>query len=108
MMAGIYEIIFKAVSKLRDDSALGRRMSNKWLPAEPWIKALKMSHLIDPIFEINAQKYNKAMSTASCDWSQEMLRFDGSNDTGFFRATYRKESFYYVTERKKQVKVLRD
>ena len=69
-MTGIYEIFFKAVWKLRENSTLGRRLSNKWLPAEPWVKALKMSHLIDPIFEINAQKFNKAMSTASCDWSQ--------------------------------------
>ena len=54
---GIYSIITTAVSKLRADPWYGPRLSNKWLPAEPWVLALKSSDFLHASFEINNQCY---------------------------------------------------
>ena len=92
----VFEIIIAAVSKLRDHEVLGPRVSNKWLSAETWRKALSMSRLIDASIEISVINFNKAMSSKKCPWHVAMDCFDGSNKTGVFRLEYSKTKYYYV------------
>jgi hypothetical protein len=49
------------VPRLRADQRWGPRLSNKWLPAKPWVKAIEQARLINVEFDIDARKFNKAM-----------------------------------------------
>jgi hypothetical protein len=99
----LYAIITSAVLRLRDHELLGPRVVRRWLPAGTWVEALRMSRLIDPMLELNAHNFNKAMSNRYCPWREAMRYFDDSNTTGVFQVTYRKTLYYYVTESGEQV-----
>jgi hypothetical protein len=99
MNAGVYNSITLAVEEILNDLGPGRRFVNKWLPAETWVQALK---IVRPRIEITTKEFNKAMATEKCKWSQSMLRFDGTNDTGVYRVLYKKTKFYYITPDKKK------
>ena len=88
---GIYSVITTAVSQLRADPWFGPRLS-------------KNSDFLHASFEINNQRFNKAMTSAKCEWHESMLRFDGSNTTGFFLIEFKNQFFYYVTNKLKQVR----
>ena len=74
---GINSIIAKAVVLLHTDSLYGPRLSNCWLPAATWAEALAKSGHIDPaIVNIDARKFNTAMSK-SILFGESMTLFDG-------------------------------
>jgi hypothetical protein len=82
---GINSIIAKAVVLLHTDSLYRPRLSNCWLPAATWAKALVKSGHIDPaIVNIDARKFNTAMSK-SILFGESMTHFDGTNQSGMFR-----------------------
>ena len=58
-----YSIILAAVSRLRDHELWGPRLSNKWLPAETWVKAIEQARLINVDLHIDA-----AMACEICTW----------------------------------------
>lgn len=101
---GLYGRITAAVSKLRSDPFFGPRLSNKWLPTETWIAALKMSCFLDGRLVVDKKLFNKAMTCAKCEWRDLMTSFDGLNHTGFFRCEFSHQKYYYSTEKLKQVK----
>jgi hypothetical protein len=103
IQTSIYGIISNAVSSLHADPTWGPRLSNKWLPTEIWVDALTKSHLIDKSFVVDSRKFNKAMTSSKSEWSESMLHFDGTNNTGVFRVCFQKQFYYFITERKKQV-----
>ena len=63
-----YSIILAAVPRLRADQRWGPRLSNKWLPAETWVKAIEQARLINVDLHIDAGKFNKAMACEICTW----------------------------------------
>jgi hypothetical protein len=79
---GLYGIITSAVSRLRDDELWGPRVSRKWLPAGTWVEALHMSRFINPMLEINAKTFNRAMACEICTWRISMLKFNLTNSSG--------------------------
>jgi hypothetical protein len=103
VQTSIYEIIASAVSVLRADPTFGPRLSNKWLPTKIWVDALAKSCLIDKSFVVDSRKFNTAMIKSKSEWSESMLHFDGTNNTGVFRICFQREFYYFFTERKKQV-----
>jgi hypothetical protein len=102
-IGGINAIISRAVQLLCVDSRYGPRLTNCWLSAATWVEALTQSGHIDGMLVIpNARKFNMAMSK-SILFGESMTHFDGSNLTGCFRVTYRKQFFYYLTEKTRQI-----
>ena len=100
---GINAIISQAVLLLCVDSRYGPRLTNCWLSAATWVDALVQSGHIESMLVIpNARKFNVAMSK-SISFGESMMRFDGSNLTGCFRVTYRRQFFYYLTHKTRQV-----
>ena len=99
---GIHAILFGAVMLLRADETYGSRMSNCWLPAATWVKAIRKSGHIDASLIIDVRKFNTAMSKSSL-FGELMTRFDGSNPTGVFRVNYQHQYFYYFTKETRQV-----
>ena len=92
---GINSIIAEAVVLLRADSLYGPRLSNCWLSAATWAKALSKSSHIDPtIVSINARKFNTAMSK-SVLFGESMTPFDGTNRSGMFRLSYGPQCVYH-------------
>ena len=74
-VSGGINSIAKAVVLLHTDSLYGP--SNCWLPAATWAKALAKSGHIDPaIVNIDARKFNTAMSK-SILFGESMTHFDG-------------------------------
>ena len=62
-----------------------------------------MSSFLDASFIINKRTFNKAMTYAKCEWHESMLRFDGTNNTSFFRCCFKHQYYYYSTGKVKQV-----
>ena len=98
-----YSIILAAVPRLRADQRWGPRLSNKWLPAETWVKAIEQARLINVDLHIDAGKFNKAMACEICTWRISMLDFERTNNSGFFQVTYKGYKYYYATESGKDV-----
>ena len=102
-LKNFYKILIDAVSTLRINPTYGPRLSNKWLPVDIWVEALKKSGLVDSSFLIDKYKFNKAMTSSKSEWREGMLKYDGTNDTGVFRVWFSKQFYYYFTEKKMQV-----
>lgn len=97
----ICSIIAQAVSLLRVDPTFGPRLLHKWLPPTTWVAALKISHLIDPRFDMDENKCTRAMTSK---WGACMGDFTVSNTRGVFRVKFGRDYFYYVTDPKTPVK----
>ena len=73
---GINAIISKAVAVLRSDKVFGPQLSNTWLPAATFAKAIVKSGHVDDTLTIDAWKFNVAMSKSAA-FGDVMTRFDG-------------------------------
>jgi hypothetical protein len=89
-------IIWRAVAVLHSDNIFGPRLSNCWLPAETFAKAMVVSGHVDASLVIDARSFNIAMSRSA--FGAVVTHFDGSNHTGVFPISYGKQHFYYFTD----------
>ncbi len=100
---GINSIIAKTVVLIHSDSLYGPRLSNCWLSAATWAKALSKSSHIDPtIVSIDAQKFSTAM-LKSVLFGESMTHCDGTNQSGMFRLSFGRHFFYLFAGKRKQV-----
>jgi hypothetical protein len=75
-------IYWRAVAVLHSDNIFGPRLSNCWLPAETFAKAMVVSGHVYAFLVIDARSFNIAMSRPA--FGAVMTHFDGSNHTGVF------------------------
>jgi hypothetical protein len=98
----IYSIVISAVILIRSDDIYAPRLMNCWLPAETWVEALQKLGHIDASLTFTVRQFNAAFSRSS-SFGSVISRFDGSNESGIFRATFQHRHYYYLTQEKKQV-----
>jgi hypothetical protein len=96
----------RAVTVLLNDSRYGPRQSNCWLLASTWADALnKSGHIDASLVSTDARKFRMmpCQNLASNSCGESVPCFDGTNQTGVFWGKYTRQSFYYFTEKQRQM-----
>jgi hypothetical protein len=100
---GINAVISRAMPVLQTDDIYGLvRLCSCWLPAATFAKAMVKSGYIDATLNVDANKFNIAMSKSNL-FGECMTHFNGSNKSGIFHIYYGRQYFYYFTDPGRQV-----
>jgi len=91
------DILTKAVGRLRTDEFYFRRVSDRWITGETFVKAIKALRLIDPSLSFDARVLNTLLSKHS-EWKTQCACYDDRNRCGINQAKFGKNPgiFWYL------------